>query len=175
MASNLNRPFHSHAFPCRIHCNYCICTIIHAGTSIMQLFIELSAWIFHGLFNGDICVYFFLLCPSNFQEVFLRLPKLSCGGILWELRVSKVKGNIWSSDVFAISLTAHKHLLLYQPQFTSYKLSAASSYQPPVQFLDGFLSLYPAKTTSFPNKLAAGVSQKYTSLHQRSACLTDIH
>lgn len=126
------------------------------------------------IYWGYLCIYF-SLCPNNFQEVFLRLLQLSCGGIVRELWVSEVKGNIWSSDVFAISLTAHERLLLSQPQFTSSKLSAASSYQPPVQFLDGFLSLHPAKTTSFPNKLAAGVSQKYTSLHQRSACLTDIH
>lgn len=34
MASNLNRYLHSH-IPCRIHCSYCICTIIHTGRITM--------------------------------------------------------------------------------------------------------------------------------------------
>lgn len=92
MASNLNRHFHSHAFPCRIHCNYCICTVIHAGTSIMQLFIELAACIFHGLFTGDICVYIFLCALTTFRRSSRGFSNSAVVGLFENCESPKSKG-----------------------------------------------------------------------------------
>lgn len=169
MASNLNRHFHSHTFPSRTHCNYCICTIIHTGESIMQLFIGLFVCIFHGLFNVDICIYIFPCAWVTFRRPSFQLLLLNFDGIIWELRVSRFKGNIQTSDFFVISVTSYECLLLHQPQFTFSKLSLTSFYQRPVHFLDSF------PTLSLASQPLSSASLLLVALRSTDPCISDLH